>query len=100
VLYITRGWYTNIEDPTSRDNGHAVLIIGYIYIDGQCRFIVQDPMPEDVGATKICSYQYLVNGADALPNDPKDTYWTGIWEEVIVVTTDYAHDTIPYYFWQ
>lgn len=94
VIYILRGWYPNPEDSTIRTSGHMVLIIGYVYIDNQCRFIVQDPLPEDVGATKICSYQYLVNGSSVQDGD------IGIWEETLVVTTDYAHDTIPYYFWQ
>lgn len=94
VIYILRGWYPNLEDSTIRTSGHMVLIIGYVYIDNQCRFIVQDPLPEDVGATKICSYQYLVNGSSVQDGD------IGIWEETLVVTTDYAHDTIPYYFWQ
>ncbi len=95
VLYISRGWYSDITTTSSRYGGHATLIYGYVTTNLGIRFLVRDPGPVGVGSSYMISYEKLCNGrndqSDELPDD-------GVWYASIVVNTAYSDETIPYYF--
>lgn len=96
VIYISRGQYSDFNDPTSRYNGHAFLITAYLCVDGDCWFIAQDPWPEDVGSSYLISYEKLVNGSNS--QGVFETSDLGVWDGAITINTSYSTQTIPYYF--
>ena len=95
VVYIARGWYDDMDDPNSRDGGHATLIYGYTVIDSEIWFLVRDPWPVDEGETYMISYEKLCKGTDYKPGEESDN---GVWYASIVINTSYVNETIPYYF--
>jgi len=95
VLYVTRGWYENMNNRYSRYGGHAIFIVGYATIDSDIRFLVQDPDPIHVGDTYWISYEKLCCGTDPQDGEIGDK---GVWEAAIVFDTSYADTTVPYYF--
>ena len=96
VLYIARGVYSN-NTVLRRESGHAIVIWGYVYIDGEYRFLIRDPSPLTTGSTLVVSYQWLVNGQNAQSGASSNLT---IWDGTLVCTTLYSNDTIPYYFEQ
>lgn len=95
VVYISRGWYSDPDDPDTRNGGHATLLYGYTTIDSDIWFLVRDPLPIDEGEAYMISYEKLCNGAYCRDDEVADT---GVWYASIVVNTSYANETIPYYF--
>ncbi len=95
VLYISRGWYTDITDSNSRDGGHATLIYGYVTMYEQVWFLVRDPWPVDEGETYLMSYQKLVNGRNPRNGESSDT---GVWDNGIAHVTSYSNDRTDYFF--
>jgi len=95
VIYISRGWYTDMNDSSSRDGGHATLIYGYTFVNSEIRFLIRDPLPMNEGKTEMISYNKLCCGANYETDEYEDS---GVWYASIVVNTSYANDTIPYYF--
>ena len=95
VIYIARGWYSDINDPESRTGGHATLIYGYTLIGSEVWFLVRDPWPVNEGETYMISYEKLCNGRNCKSEEDADT---GVWYASIVPNTSYVNDTIPHYF--
>lgn len=95
VVYISRGWYSDMNDSESRNGGHATLIYGYTVIDSEIWFLVRDPWPVNEGETYMISYEKLCKGNEYRPSEEADN---GVWYASIVVNTSYANETIPYYF--
>ncbi len=95
VVYISRGWYDDINDPNSSDSGHATLIYGYVVIGTEYRFLVRDPWPVNEGETYMMSYEKLCNGRNCQPDETADT---GVWRGSVVYNTSYSNNTIPYHF--
>ena len=95
VVYIARSWYSDIDNPNSRYGGHASLIYGYVVMNGKYWFLVNDPLPLNQGKAKIISYEKLCNGFEPYDGEDVDD---GVWYASIVIDTEYADDTEPYYF--
>ena len=93
VLYITWGEYD--ADPLERKNGHAVVLLGYVWLGDSCRFIINDPWPMASGETYLISYQNLVSGITS-QNDESDN--NRVWDGCIVPVTSYSSTRLPYYF--
>lgn len=93
VLLIGRMW---INEDASIQEGHAVLVYGYCYMNGQYYFLIKDPGPEDIGRHSILSYTMLCNGLNAESNDQSDSEGAvGWWVETIVAETSYSDERIP-----
>lgn len=95
VIYVSIGWYSNIYDENSRYDGHAILITGYVTINGDCRFIVEDPWPVDEGEMYTISYEKLVNGRNYQQYEKANN---GVWECTMVANTSYSGSYISGYF--
>lgn len=95
VIYVSIGWYSNIYDENSRYDGHAILITGYVTINGDCRFIVEDPWPVDEGKMYTISYEKLVNGRNYQQYEEAND---GVWECTMVANTSYSGSSISGYF--
>ena len=68
------------------------LRYGYCYINGQCYFLIKDP----IGQHSILSYTKLCNGLNAESNDQSDSEGKlGMWNATIVVETSYSNEQIP-----
>ena len=93
VVYVSRAWVSNLNNPSNISTGHAILVSGYFVKDSDIYFLIKDPAYEN--STKIMSYNMLCNGRDTLWDESGDT---GIWYASIVIDTTYANNTIPYYF--
>ena len=74
---------------------HEVLVVGYVSIHNDIRFVVYDPWPVNEGEVSFFSYEKLVNGRNNQPGEENDI---SIWIDSVVINTDYANTTIPYYF--
>ena len=67
------------------------LRYGYCYINGQCYFLIKDPLPEDEGQHSILSYTKLCDSLNANSNDQSDSANTrSIWSATIVAKTSYS----------
>jgi hypothetical protein len=95
VIYIGIGWYSDINDSSSRTGGHAVVLYGYTKIGNKYWYLIRDPWPVLFGESYFISYEKLCNGRN--PQD-WENYNTGVWEDAVIITTSYSNNTIPYYF--
>lgn len=95
VLYVARGLYDDMNDVSSRREGHVILIYGYVIIDEQIWLLVKNSEPENQGRIEMISYEKLYNGNNCVDNEEQDNW---VWESSIVINTSYVDNTIPYYF--
>lgn len=99
VVYISRGKYLDMSNPNSRDNGHVLLICGYVTKGSEILFIINDSEPVGEGSIYLLSYEELCYQPD-LANSTAYTYEGYIWDGCIVKSTSISDQTIPYYFEQ
>ena len=64
------------------DQGHSILIYGYVTIDGGYWFLIRDSLPVDYGESYLMSYEKLCNGQNALATEEADPC---TWEDSIVI---------------
>lgn len=84
VLLVGRQWIGENGLPKRR---HAVVVYGYCYINGQCYFLIKDP----IGQHSILSYTKLCDSLNANSNDQSDSADTrSIWSATIVAKTSYS----------
>lgn len=84
VLLVGRQWIGENGLPKGR---HAVVVYGYCYINGQCYFLIKDP----IGQHSILSYTKLCDSLNANSNDQSDSADTrSIWSATIVAKTSYS----------
>ena len=95
VVYVGRGLYDNMNDGSTQNGGHLILIYGYVIIDTEVYFLIKNSFPENIGKTETISYDKLCYGTNIKMYEDEDN---GIWYSTIVINTSYANDTIPYYF--
>lgn len=96
VVVAFRLQYEDISDPsTEMSIGHFVLIAGYVEENGDCRFLIRDPSPEDVGSTYLISYEKLYCGANSQQDEFADDW---VWYATMLINTYDIEDRIPYHF--
>ena len=74
-----------------------MIVCGYVFVNGEYRFIVKDPLPVNTGETYIISYDKLYCGLDVQWDEIEENM-PGVWAGMSAVQTEYAQETIPYYF--
>ena len=94
TLCLMLGYYPTLSEDY-RPSGHVVVIFGYVYVDGVCKFLVRDPSPMSTGSTQVVSYAYIVNRASTQEGANAAIY---VWESTLVCATTYSSETIPNYF--
>ena len=92
VLYISTGNYYN---SPIRNGGHATLLIGYVCVDSECYFVLQDPWPVGSGETVMYSYEELVC-REAV--DEYNVSYEEVWDGTVLLYTPEVCNTIPYYY--
>ena len=101
VVYIGIAQFDTEDGQLVYNIGHAVLVYGYVSINGELRFLVRDPHPQggftDVGTPigNPTSYMRLYENlcfSHQLSEDefPDGTY---IWSGVLACSTSYANAT-------
>jgi hypothetical protein len=94
VVAIGRGKYL-ILNVNFQFTAHETLVVGYVLINDDIRFVVYDPSPVNEGKVSLFSYEKLVNGRNSQLGEESDI---SIWIDSVVIDTDYSSITIPYYF--
>ena len=67
------------------------MLAGYVYIEDKAKFIVHDPLPQNVGEVYLLSYEELCHQIIA------GSEWSAYWWGALVVNTHYADETITWY---
>ena len=86
AVAIHRGLYMSDDVNSARIDGHALLISGYITVDGVKKYMVLDPLPVNEGKIVWMTYNEIVSSKDGIKR-----YF---WDAVIAEDTSYFYDTI------
>ncbi|MBQ9797632.1 MAG: Ig-like domain-containing protein [Clostridia bacterium] len=106
IVVVGRGNYQDITDSTTRNSGHATVILGYVTylgMDDEQRFIVMDSAFDDT-PIYLMSYEKLVNDANAQwddvlwDSDPDSINNQRVWDRIIIRSGGQPINYIPYYF--
>ena len=92
VVGVAIGEYKS--SAANRNDGHAVLIYGYVTVDSDIYFLVKDPSPVGDGDIYMISYEDLY--CETKVNGDETFYY--VWETAIVTRGLYSGQTIPYYY--
>ena len=77
-IYVIRGVNYIDSFGESRFSGHAMIVYGYVSIDGDNIYLIRDPLPEDYGSSYFMSFEKMCNGNNALAwESPDDCFWNG-----------------------
>ena len=84
VVFLCRGRY---NASNSRESGHATLLIGYVFVDGNCMFLIRNPSAP--GSTEWYTYERIVREQQGTDVE--------IWDGCIIMSNaPYVNETIPY----
>ena len=92
VMIINRQYCSvNENGDVLYNGGHYFVLAGYVYIEDKAKFIVHDPLPQNVGEVYLLSYEELCHQIIA------GSEWSAYWWGALVVNTHYADETITWY---
>ena len=81
------------EDSTTSTSGHYILVYGYVKVGNEYEFLIKDPGPVNVGMTRMFTYDELRCRSFTNVNNGNQGMY--VWNETIVMVTEYSSDTIP-----